>query len=113
VIVRYLTNTASNTYTGATIINGGTIKAGVVSIAGTSGAFGNNSDITLANTAGVIMDITGYNTQVGSLTSGGSTGGSITLGSATLTVAGSTSPAAYSGIINSPGGSITKSGAGP
>ncbi len=109
-----LTLSGANTYTGTTTINGGVLAAGVVSVGGTSGAFGNNSAVTLANTAGVSLNITGFNTQIGSITGGGTTGGSITLGSATLTVGGNnTSPAAYSGAITGTGGnSLVKIGTG-
>ncbi len=109
-----LTLSGANIYTGATTVSAGTLKAGVASVAGVSGAFGYNSAITLANTAGVTMDITGFNTQIGSLTGGGTTGGNVTLGAATLTVGGDhTSPAAYAGIISSTGaGALTKIGNG-
>jgi fibronectin-binding autotransporter adhesin len=107
-----LTLSGANTYTGATTVNGGTLKAGVASVANTSGAFGNNSAVTLANTVGVILDITGFNTQIGSLTGGGTTGGNVTLGAATLTIGGdNTSPTGYGGVISGTGG-ITKIGSG-
>jgi autotransporter-associated beta strand protein len=102
----------ANTYTGATTVSAGTLKAGLASVANTSGAFGNNSAVTLANTSGVALDITGFNTQIGSLTGGGATGGNITLGAATLTTGGNnTSPAAYAGVISGTGG-VTKIGTG-
>jgi autotransporter-associated beta strand protein len=88
------------------------LKAGVASVANTSGAFGKNSAVTLANTAGVVLDITGYNTQIGSLTGGGATGGNVTLGAATLTTGGdNTSPAAYAGVISGTG-ALAKIGTG-
>ncbi len=97
------TLSGANTYTGATTVNAGTLKAGVTSVAGTSGAFGNNSEVSMSNTLGAILDITGFNTQIGSLTGGGPTGGNVTLGAATLTVGGSTSPAAFAGSISGTG----------
>lgn len=101
-----LTLSGTSNHTGATTVNGGILKAGV------SGAFGSNSAVTLANTAGVALDITGFNTQIGSLTGGGTTGGNVTLGAATLTIGGdNTSPAAYAGQISGTGG-ITKTGNG-
>ena len=107
-----LTLSGVNTYTGATTVSAGILKAGVASVANTSGAFGNNSAVTLANTAGVTLDITGFNTQIGSLTGGGATGGNVTLGAATLTTGGdNTSPAAYAGVISGTGG-LTKIGTG-
>jgi autotransporter-associated beta strand protein len=102
----------ANTYTGATIVSAGTLNAGTTSIANTSGAFGNNSAVTLANTAGVTLNITGFNTQIGSLTGGGAAGGNVALGAATLTTGGNnTSPAAYAGVISGTGG-VTKIGTG-
>ena len=95
----------ANLYTGATTVNGGILKAGA------SNAFGNDAEVTLANNSGAALNITGFNTQIGSLTGGGLTGGNVTLGAATLTVAGSTSPAAYAGVISGTG-ALTKSGVG-
>ncbi len=110
--VNLLTLNAANTYTGATTVTAGILKAGVASVANVSGAFGNNSAVTLSNTSGVALDITGYNTQIGSLTGGGTSGGNVTLGAATLTVGGdNTSPAAYAGVISGTGG-VTKIGSG-
>ena len=96
-----------NTYTGATTINAGTLKAGVA-----TQAFGVTSAVTLANTSGATLDITGYSNTIGSLTGGGITGGSITLGAATLTIGSdNSSPAAYAGEISG-SGALTKSGTG-
>ncbi|MEO7101630.1 MAG: autotransporter-associated beta strand repeat-containing protein [Luteolibacter sp.] len=107
------TFSGANTYTGATAVNTGTLKAGVASVANTSGAFGNNSAVTMANVAGATLDITGFNTQIGSLTGGGVTGGNVVLGAATLTTGGdNTSPAAYAGVISGTGGALTKIGTG-
>ncbi|MEO7098796.1 MAG: autotransporter-associated beta strand repeat-containing protein [Luteolibacter sp.] len=108
-----VTLSGANTYTGATAVNAGTLKAGVASVANTSGAFGNNSAVTMANVAGATLDITGFNTQIGSLTGGGVTGGNVVLGAATLTTGGdNTSPAAYAGVISGTGGALTKIGTG-
>jgi len=97
-----------NTYTGTTTVSGGTLQAGVASVANISGAFGNNSAVTLSGTA--VLDITTFNTQIGSLTGGGTTG--VTLGGATLSVGGdNTSPAAYAGVIAG-AGALTKIGTG-
>jgi autotransporter-associated beta strand protein len=107
-----LTLTGVNTYTGPTTVNLGILKAGVASVADTSGAFGNNSAVTLANAAGASMNITGINTQIGSLSGGGTNGGNVTLGSATLTVGGDSTNPAYAGVISGAGGKLTKSGTG-
>jgi autotransporter-associated beta strand protein len=107
-----LTLSGANTYTGATIVNGGTLQAGVATVGTTSGAFGVNSAVTLANNSGATLALNGFNNTIGSLTGGGATGGNVTLGSATLTVGSdNTSPAAYSGVISGTGG-LTKSGSG-
>jgi len=55
------TFSVANTYTGQTFIQGGTLKAGVA-----NSAFGSSSWMWLNNTAGVVLDITGYNTSIGS-----------------------------------------------
>ena len=114
-----VTLSGASTYTGATTVNAGTLQAGVASVANMSGAFGNNSAVTLANVAGVTLALNNFSTQIGSLTGGGTTGGNVTLGTATLTVGGdNTSPAAYAGVIsgapgsNNTGGGVTKIGSG-
>ena len=82
-----LTLSGANTYTGATTVNAGVLQAGIAYSAG-SGAFGNGtSAVTLANTSGVALDLNSYNTQIGSLSGGGSTGGNVTnSGAGTLTL---------------------------
>ncbi len=102
-----LTLSGANTYSGATTVNGGTLKAGI-----TTQAFGLNSAVTLANTIGATLDITGFANTIGSLTGGGTIGGNVTLGATTLTIGtDNTSPAAYAGIISGTG-AISKSGTG-
>jgi autotransporter-associated beta strand protein len=106
------TFTGANTYSGTTTVNAGTLKAGIASVANVSGAFGNNTAIVMADVTGAILDITGFDTQIGSLTGGGVNGGNITLGAATLSVGGNnTSPAAYGGVISGTG-AVTKIGTG-
>ncbi len=108
-----LTLSGANTYAGATTVSGGTLTAGVISVPNLSGAFGKNSAVSLANAAGVGLNITGFNTQIGSLTGGGAIGGNVTLGAATLTLGGdNTSPAPYGGVISGTGGGLTKIGTG-
>jgi len=114
-----LTLIGNNTYTGGTNVPAGIIKAGVASVPNVSGAFGNNSAVYLANSTStngsvvVTMDITGFDTQIGSLTGGGASGGNVTLGAATLTLGSdNTNPATYAGVISGTGGSVTKIGTG-
>ena len=103
----------ASTYTGTTTVNTGKLKAGVVSVTGVSSAFGFNSAVTLADEATASLDITGFNTEIGSLTGGGTIGGKLILGAATLTVGGdNSSPAAYAGNISGVGGGLTKTGTG-
>jgi len=105
----------ANAYTGATAVNAGTLEAGVASVAGVSGAFGNNSAVTLANVVGATLDITGYDTQIGSLAGGGTAGGGVNLGAATLTVGGDGTNTTYAGVITSSGSpavSLVKTGGG-
>ncbi len=101
-----------NTYTGSTSVAGtalvtGTLAAGIAQ-SGASGAFGNNSAVTMGTNG--ILNLANFNESIGSLT-GSATTGSVTLGTATLTVGGNnTSPATYAGIISGTGGSLTKVG---
>ena len=107
------TLSGSNSYTGTTVVSAGVLAAGVTSVGGVSGAFGNNSAVTLVNVAGAVLNITGFDTQIGSLTGGGTTGGNVILGAATLKVGGDNStPAAYGGYISGGGGGLTKIGTG-
>ena len=107
-----LTLSGANNYTGATTVTSGILKAGAASVPGTSGAFGRNSAVAMANSASAMLDITGFDTQIGSLSGGGASGGNVLLGAATLTFGGSNaSPAVYDGVISGSGG-IAKMGTG-
>ena len=99
------TLSGANTYTGVTTVNGGTLKAGII-----TNAFGTGSNVTLANAAGVILDLNNFSNTIGSLAGGGALGGNVTLGSATLTM-GNTSTTAYAGVISGTG-AVTKNGTG-
>lgn len=101
----------SSTYNGTTTINGGTLRAGVASVANASGAFGNNSSVTIGNLAGATLDLANYNTQIGSLAGGGAIGGAVTLGTATLTTGGKNNSTSFGGVISGSGG-LTKIGTG-
>ncbi len=98
-----LTLSGANTYTGPTTINAGTLRAS----GGT--AIADTSQVTLANIAGVSLDLTA-NETIGNLSGGGATGGNVTLNANTLTVneAGATT---FAGIANGAGG-LTKTGVG-
>ncbi|MFA6127960.1 MAG: choice-of-anchor L domain-containing protein [Bacteroidales bacterium] len=100
------TLSGANTYTGASAVNGGTLKAGVA-----TQAFGVTSAVTLANTSGVSLDITGFNNTIGSLSGGGTSGGNVTLGAATLTIGSDNTSSTHAGTISGDGG-IIKTGDG-
>ncbi len=104
-----LTLSGTNTYTGATNINGGALQAGA---AAGGQAFGIGSAVTLANSAGVTLDLNNFNQTIGSLAGGGATGGNVTLGSATLTTGGNNSNTSFGGVISGTSGSLIKTGAG-
>ena len=92
------TLSGNNSYTGATTIGAGTLRAGVAN------AFGSGSAVTV--TAGATLDFNGFSQALGSLAGAGN----VTLGSATLTV-GSNASATFSGVLAGLGG-LTKSGLG-
>lgn len=97
-----------NTYTGATMVSQGTLRAG-----GAAGgqAFGNLSAVTLATTPSTLLDLNGFSQTIGSLAGGGGTGGNVTLGTGTLTTGGNNSSTAFAGVINGSGG-VVKAGTG-
>jgi fibronectin-binding autotransporter adhesin len=113
----------TNSYTGATTINAGTLRAGSTNAFGLTPTLTNSSltvnssaaIVTLANVAGATLDLNGKNNTIGSLTGGGANGGNVTLGSATLSIAGDQTAdsygnsAVYAGNISGTGG-ITKVG---
>ena len=105
-----------NTYTGPTTVTLGTLKAGRASMANVSGAFGLNSAVTMANTANAKIDLNGFDTQIGSLTGGGTRRKRDQLSAttaATLTVGGNhTSPAAYAGLVSGSRLALCKIGSG-
>ena len=96
---------ASN-YTGATTISAGTLR-----ISGDNDRLPTGTAVSFVNTAGATLDLNNLNQTIGSLTGGGTLGGNVTLGSGTLTVNGTSSPAAYAGVISGTGG-LSKAGTG-
>ena len=99
-----LTLTRTNTYTGATTINAGTLRLSGGNALADSGA------VVLADASGAVLDLSGSNETIGSLSGGGVTGGAVTLSSATLTV-GDGTITSFGGVISGTGG-LTKQGAG-
>ncbi|MCE9553339.1 MAG: autotransporter-associated beta strand repeat-containing protein [Planctomycetes bacterium] len=95
------TLSGNNTYSGATTVTSGTLKAGSIT------AFSPNSAYSVVG--GKTLDLGGFSNSIGSLTGAGN----VTLGAATLTVGNdNTSPAAFSGAMTGSGGSIIKKGNG-
>lgn len=96
--------TGDNTYTGNTDVEGGTLQ-----LSG-SGKIGTNSAVRISS--GAVLNLNGVNTTVGSISERGSgNGGTINLGSATLTVSGGWSGTRYQNGISGTGGLI-KQGTG-
>jgi autotransporter-associated beta strand protein len=93
-----------SSYSGATLVNNGVLKALAAN------GFSASSPVTLADTAGVALDLNGFNQTVTNLEGGGATGGNVILGGGVLTV-NATGPVTFSGAISGAGGLI-KSGSG-
>lgn len=98
--------TAANTYAGGTQVTGGILRAGSTS------AFGSGS-MNLFNNAGATLDLNGFDTSVSILVGGGTTGGNVELGGATLTISAgnSSNTSHYAGAISGIG-SLVKNGTG-
>jgi autotransporter-associated beta strand protein len=94
--------TAMNSYTGATIVNSGTLRIGSL-----TATFGVNSAVTLAGVAGATLQAVfwdgkknvGINFSIGSLAGGGPGGGDVDLVSGTMTVGGDSSSTTFGGSI--------------
>lgn len=88
-----------NTYTGATNITGGTLQAGAANV------IVNTSAVTVG--AGATFNLNNFNQSVGSLAGSGT----VTLGSAGLTIGSDDTDTTFSGLIQGTG-SLTKVGTG-
>ncbi len=97
-----LTLSGSNTYTGTTAINSGTLRLGA------SNVIPDSSALTLANLGSATFNLNGFSDAIGTLSGGGISGGNISLGSGTLTV-NQGSAQTYAGVISGSGG-LTKAG---
>ncbi len=98
--------TGSSTYTGSTIIGGGTLAIGSAT------ALASTTAVVLADVASANLDITSFNTTIGSLSGGGTGGGGVILGANTLTVGSDNSSTTYGGVISGTGGQLVKTGDG-
>ncbi len=96
----------ANTYTGATNIDSGTVKAG------SNSALGVGSAMVLSGQTGATLDLNGFDLTVGSIAGGSALGGNIVLGAKTLTVGGDNTSTTYGGVLSGAGGNFTKIGAG-
>jgi len=94
-----------NTYTGATTVSAGTLKAGVI-----TQAFGLNSAMTIAS--GATLDLGGFNETIGSLAGAGTV--TDNGANAILTAGGDNTSTAFSGLIENGSGTtgLTKAGTG-
>jgi YVTN family beta-propeller protein/autotransporter-associated beta strand protein len=94
-----LTLAAASTYTGATLVNMGTLQAGIVN------AFAPASAFTVAS--GATLALNGFNQTIGSLAGAGN----VTLGSAILTTGNDNTSTTFSGVLSGTGG-LAKIGSG-
>jgi len=100
-----LTLAGANTYTGKTIINAGIITLGANNV------MPDTSEVVLANTAGVALNVNGKTDTIGSLSGGGTTGGNITLGTSGALTVNQFTFGDFAGVISGDG-SFTKSSYG-
>jgi autotransporter-associated beta strand protein len=94
-----LTLSGASSYSGATAVNAGTLRAGAAN------AFAPGSAFMVAS--GATLDLNSFNQTIGSLAGAGS----VTLGAATLTTGGDNTSTTFSGTISGTGG-LTKIGTG-
>ncbi len=92
----------TNTYSGTT-----NIQVGIVRVSG-GNALPNSGAVILTNTSGAALELAA-NETIGALSGGGTTGGNVSLGSQTLTIAG-TASTTFGGTISGTGGSLQKTG---
>lgn len=88
-----------NSYSGATLINQGTLRAGAVD------TFSPDSAMNVA--AGAVLDLAGFDQEIGSLAGAGN----VLLGAGKLTTGGDGTDTSFSGAISGSGG-LTKAGGG-
>lgn len=89
----------ANSYAGPTEVQAGTLRLGA------TGALPNSTEVVLADSSGVRLDLNGWDQTVARLSGGGAQGGEVALGTATLTVGGGE----FNGTITG-SGSLRKTG---
>jgi autotransporter-associated beta strand protein len=94
----------ANTYTGATRVYAGTLRAGAVNTLPSAG------DVSLAS--GATLDLNGFNQSISTLSDLNGGGGTVTLGSATLTVGTQNRGSLFHGVLSGIGGGLTLAGGG-
>ena len=94
-----LTLSGLGTYTGATLVNMGTLQAGIAN------AFSASSAYTVAS--GAVLGLNGFSQTIGSLAGTGA----VTLGGATLTTGNDNTSTTFSGVMSGAGG-LAKTGSG-
>jgi fibronectin-binding autotransporter adhesin len=97
-----LTLSASNSLTGNIQVEAGTLQAG------STDAFGGNSQTFVQADAGATIDLNNFSNTIGTLS--GLVGSSLTLGNATLTIADPSGSAEFSGTISGGGGTLVFEG---
>jgi fibronectin-binding autotransporter adhesin len=96
-----LTLNGASTYTGATVINAGTLRAGPAGLLSADSAF--------SIAAGATLELNDTNQTIASLS--GAAGSEVDLGSGELTV-GDAADTTFAGVISGVGGRLVKQGAG-
>ena len=91
----------ANTFTGATTINQGILRLGA------SNVIADTSPVSLNVAAGASFDLNNFNENIGSLAGGGS----VLLGTATVTAGTNSSSTVFSGVVSG-SGSLSKTGSG-
>jgi fibronectin-binding autotransporter adhesin len=100
-----LTLAGPSTHTGATTVAAGTLRLGAADMLTPT------APLALADKAGATLDLNGFNQTIGSLSGGGSAGGELKLGSATLTTGGDNTSTTFGGTLSGTG-SVVKQGTG-
>ncbi|HOX56366.1 MAG TPA: autotransporter-associated beta strand repeat-containing protein [Candidatus Paceibacterota bacterium] len=99
-----ISNTGTNDFTGPVAINGGKVL-----LSGSADRLPTTAAVTLADVGGAALDLNGQNQMIGSLSGGGASGGSVSLGTGTLDISGN--GGVYGGVISGDG-AVVKSGSG-